>query len=52
MNEKTMTDPVCGMQVREENLCTTYEGKHFCFCSESCLQTFQKSPEQYARKAV
>ncbi|HZR45623.1 MAG TPA: YHS domain-containing protein [Candidatus Manganitrophaceae bacterium] len=49
---KSMTDPVCGMKVQEENICTTYEGKHFCFCSESCLQTFNQSPEQYARKAV
>lgn len=49
--EKTMKDPVCGMTVANENICTTYEGKHICFCSQGCLDTFQKSPEKYARKA-
>ena len=52
MNQtKSMTDPVCGMTVAEENLCTSYGGKHFCFCSEACLRKFEQSPEQYARKA-
>lgn len=49
--EKTMTDPVCGMKVSNENICTDFEGKHYCFCSEGCFQKFQKSPERYARKA-
>lgn len=49
--EKTMTDPVCGMKVTHEDICTTYEEKHYCFCSQGCFQKFQKSPEQYARKA-
>jgi Cu+-exporting ATPase len=49
--EKTMKDPVCGMTVTNEDICTTYDGKHFCFCSKSCYEKFDKSPEQYARMA-
>jgi YHS domain-containing protein len=30
------------MKVEQENLCTSYEGKHFCFCSEACLKHSRK----------
>ena len=43
-------DPICGMEVKEENLCSTYEGKKYCFCSRSCKDTFEKDPSRYAKK--
>lgn len=47
------TDPVCGMQVDEQNsaIQETYGGKTFHFCSEECRQTFQSQPEQYTKAA-
>lgn len=41
-------DPVCGMEVKEEKVCTDYKGKHYCFCSENCKKTFEQDPEKYA----
>ena len=42
-------DPVCGMEISEHegNNCTEHLGKHYCFCSEECLEEFRESPEMY-----
>lgn len=47
------TDPVCGMKVDENNAPAraTYKGRTFYFCSESCKETFEASPEKYATKS-
>jgi len=47
----TMVDPVCGMKVQEESLCSDYHGEHYCFCSEECRQNFERHPEKFVRKA-
>ena len=42
-------DPVCGMQVDEENAAGTseYKGKRYYFCAEGCKVAFDKDPEKY-----
>jgi Cu+-exporting ATPase len=43
-------DPVCGMQVNEQNAAgkTEYQGRTYYFCSRACKSTFDKKPEKYA----
>ncbi len=43
-------DPICGMEVKEGNLCSTCEGQKYYFCSQSCKDTFDKAPSRYAKK--
>ncbi len=42
-------DPVCGMQVSEENAAATeeYMGKTYYFCSQYCRDEFVQDPEAY-----
>jgi YHS domain-containing protein len=42
-------DPVCGMQVNEQQATakSEYQGKAYYFCSQSCKQQFDQSPERY-----
>jgi YHS domain-containing protein len=42
-------DPVCGMQVNEQQATakSEYLGKTYSFCSQSCKQQFDQSPERY-----
>ncbi len=41
-------DPVCGMEVEEEGkICSEYEGKKYCFCSQACKQKFEQEPKRY-----
>ena len=44
------TDPVCGMQVDDQNAEaeTEFQGKTYYFCSEECKVEFEQEPEQYA----
>ena len=46
------TDPVCGMQVSEQQARgkSDYKGKTLYFCSMSCKEQFDRDPEQYASK--
>ncbi len=43
------TDPVCGMEVREENAAAKLEhaGTIYYFCNTSCKDVFEENPEQY-----
>lgn len=43
-------DPVCGLDIHKERLCSDYKGKHFCFCGESCKERFDRDPEKYMKK--
>lgn len=45
----THKDPVCGMQVEEAEAAgqVDYEGKTYYFCSTSCIDKFEKDPENY-----
>jgi Cu+-exporting ATPase len=51
-SEKMSTDPVCGMQVSEQQARgeSDYKGKTFYFCSTSCKDQFDLNPERYAGK--
>jgi YHS domain-containing protein len=42
-------DPVCGMQVNENNreLQTQFAGKKYFFCSEECRKEFESEPDEY-----
>lgn len=42
-------DPVCGMDVEEGKLCSTHEGKKYCFCSKACKEEFDKNPSKYVK---
>jgi Cu+-exporting ATPase len=44
-------DVVCGMQVDPAKAAGTseYQGKKYFFCSQSCKQKFDQSPQQYAK---
>ena len=46
-------DPVCGMEVDEQEteLQTQYAGKKYSFCSEQCLNAFERQPSKYSRAA-
>lgn len=43
-------DPVCGMEAEEDKICSEYEGKKYCFCSEMCKQKFEQEPAKYTGK--
>jgi YHS domain-containing protein len=42
-------DPVCKMQVDEENAAATYDykGQTYYFCAPGCKAAFEKDPEKY-----
>lgn len=44
------TDPVCGMQVDEDDPVGTseYGGNTYYFCSTDCKEEFDENPEDYA----
>ena len=45
-------DPVCGMNVREDNksLRSEYKGQSYYFCSDKCRQEFDRNPSKYTRE--
>jgi Cu+-exporting ATPase len=46
-------DPVCGMQVDEEDAIVSMKGeKTQYFCSEECKEKFEEDPERYQRKSA
>ena len=46
-------DPVCGMEVYENNAAITpeYKGKTYYFCAAGCKKTFDTEPEKYLKGA-
>jgi YHS domain-containing protein len=49
------TDPVCGMRVDEEealamNLVSDYGDRTYCFCSEGCMEEFNREPQAYIER--
>ncbi len=51
---KTVTDPVCGMQIEPMRAAgeSTYQGTTYYFCSQECKDKFDKDPRKYADKAA
>jgi uncharacterized membrane protein YraQ (UPF0718 family) len=49
-NQQMAVDPVCGMNVEVGKAVKTgYRGEDYYFCCHNCQQTFENSPEEYAR---
>ena len=48
-NDKTITDPVCGMVVgtNTEEISAEIEGKTYYFCAEICRNSFVKNPKKF-----
>ena len=44
-------DPVCGMEVKEEEAAAVseYEGKKYYFCSTGCKHKFDDNPESFIK---
>jgi Cu+-exporting ATPase len=42
-------DPVCGMQIEQEDAVAKVEhkGTTYFFCSDDCRETFEEDPEDY-----
>ena len=47
-------DPVCGMQVNEQQAKATadHQGQKFYFCSTDCKTKFDQNPGRYARETA
>lgn len=47
--DDTVTDPVCGMQIRPQDAVAReeHDGHTFYFCSAGCHDTFLKDPHRY-----
>ncbi len=45
-------DPICGMDVKEEEAAATYEykGKTYYFCAVGCKERFAQDPERFLEK--
>lgn len=44
-----MKDPVCGMEIENENLKESFNGKTYYFCNPTCQWAFQKNPKQFIK---
>jgi YHS domain-containing protein len=46
-------DPVCGMNVRDDNrnnnLRSEHRGQNYYFCSDRCRQEFDRNPDNFTR---
>jgi YHS domain-containing protein len=53
-NVAVVVDPVCGMKVRglPGTPHTTFQGKEFYFCSDTCREEFAKHPSRYSTEPV
>ncbi len=54
MDEKTVKDPVCSMQIKPSEAAaeSDYKGQPYYFCAETCRQAFEQDPERYASRAA
>ncbi len=45
-------DPICGMDVKEEEAAATYEykDKTYYFCAVGCKERFAQDPERFTEK--
>jgi Cu+-exporting ATPase len=53
MEVRTMAkNPICGMDVKEEEAAATYEykGKTYYFCAGGCKERFAQDPERFTEK--
>ena len=52
MAQRTVTDPVCGVEVRpqETRYRSVYEGQTYYFSSAECKRAFDEDPDLYAEE--
>lgn len=46
-NIATFKDVVCGMVIEADDISVDYQGCHYAFCSNQCLERFQLNPHLY-----
>ena len=46
-NAAVPKDIVCGMEVNSDDISLDYQGCHYTFCSNQCLERFQLNPHLY-----
>ena len=46
-NTTKFKDVVCGMEVNSDDISLDYQGSHYAFCSDQCLERFQLNPHLY-----
>ena len=48
-NNKTITDPVCGMVVvpNKSEISAEIDGETYFFCAENCRKSFLENPQKY-----
>lgn len=46
-NATLLKDVVCGMEVNSDDISLDYQGCHYVFCSNQCLERFQLNPHLY-----
>ena len=46
--------PVCGMEVNPKSAPakTQYEGRTYYFCSQECIEEFEKNPQRFAGQTI
>ncbi len=45
-------DPICGMEVENEQFSYEFEGKKYLFCSDGCRDKFKGSAKEFSQKYV
>jgi alkyl hydroperoxide reductase subunit F len=45
-------DPICVMEVENENFVFEFEGKKYFFCSRGCLDKFKGSPKEFSQNYI
>ncbi|QGX93364.1 YHS domain-containing protein (plasmid) [Haloplanus rallus] len=43
-------DPVCGMRTDDSEPSATHDGETYYFCSQTCKETFEKDPDEFAHQ--
>jgi Cu+-exporting ATPase len=53
METEEFIDPICGMQVKEQDAAgrAEYEGTTYYFCSPACQRKFEANPAEYANQS-
>jgi Cu+-exporting ATPase len=46
-NSLVKKDAVCGMDITADDIYLDYQGIHYVFCSDQCLERFQLNPHLY-----
>lgn len=45
-------DPICGMEIEEEQFAFEFEGRKYFFCSQGCFEKFKNSPTTFSENYI